>query len=65
MNIEFSIKYTPPGTRFLYRDSYGFLKEGIIYEWSKSGTYINISGEWMMLDSVKNILIVEILDTNY
>lgn len=62
MNLEFSVKYTPSGTRFLYRDSYGFLKEGTVYEWSRSGKYLNISGDWMTIDSVKNILIVEILD---
>jgi len=61
MNLKFSPETTPAGSRFLYKDSRGFLEEGTIREWSDSGQYLNWNGKWMSIDELKYFTLIEIL----
>lgn len=61
--IEFNRINLPVGTRFIYKNYYGELCDGRIYEWSASENYVNISGQWHDIRSDFNYKfeIVEIL----
>lgn len=61
MNLKFSPTTTPAGSRFLYRNMNGFLKEGTIREWAKSGDYLNWDGQWITVRDANNFTLVEIL----
>lgn len=68
MNLKFSPKITPAGSRFLYREGFpgatdrGDLKEGTIREWSTSGNYLNWDGKWISIEDTSHITLVEILN---
>lgn len=49
--IEFTKNNLPVGTRFIFKNYYGELCDGRIYEWSPSDNYVNISGQWYNIHS--------------
>lgn len=67
MNLEINPTNTPAGTRLLYRNPNGFLKEATIMEWSSSGEYLNWNGNWLSLEETRFFTFVEQLsdDTLY
>jgi hypothetical protein len=52
--IDFNQQNLPKNTRFLYKDFYGLLCDGIIYEWSPSQKYVDVSGTWYNVDTEIN-----------
>lgn len=61
MNIKFSPKTTPSGSRFLYRNNKGELSEATIREWSSSGGYLNLDGKWITINDIQHLTLVEVL----
>jgi len=61
MNLKFTPTTTPAGTRFLYRDASSGLREATIREWSVSGKYVNIDGEWVSEQDINLFVLVELL----
>jgi hypothetical protein len=61
--IEFNKKNLPEGTRFIYKNYYGELCDGRIYEWSPSEDYVSINGQWYNIhtESFYRFTVVEIL----
>lgn len=59
MNINISPKNTPAGTRLLFRNVNGFLKEATIREWAESGKYLNWDGNWISINETKYMTFVE------
>lgn len=61
MNLKFSPAIIPAGSRFLYRDTSGKLREATIREWSSSGKYVNVDGEWLSEQDINLFVLVEML----
>lgn len=61
MNLKFTPETTPAGTRFLYRDTSSKLREATIREWSISGKYVNVDGDWLSEQDVNLFVLVELL----
>ena len=61
--IEFTRSNLPEGTRFIYKNYYGELCDGRIYEWSPSEDYVSINGQWYNIhtESFYRFTVVEIL----
>lgn len=63
VNLEFNRQNFPVGTRFIWKNFYGDLFDGKVYEWSPTGDHVNVNGEWYYIStSLKPINVIELLD---